>query len=136
MAIVASSNFNSSVLGYKAVTDRIIQMEIDAKQVMIILIQVHAPTNEAHAEDLNASYQDLEDTIPTIPRREVYRRPILTIGDFAKIGLTTFCDHNRSTVGPHGIGERNDRTERLLDFAINNLLTIGDTVFKHHPWHR
>lgn len=64
-----------------------------------------------------------------IPSREI----LIILGDFnEKIGSTKDDTHIGSTVGRYGIGQRNDRGERLLNFCIDNNLTITNTVFQHH----
>ena len=53
---------------------------------------------------------------------------LLVIGDFnAKIGKEPFQD----IVGQHGLGERNSRGERLLQFCIEKNLAIANTYFQH-----
>lgn len=55
------------------------------------------------------------------------------MGDFnAKVGDTTNDDHIRKTVGKYGQGERNDRGNRIIQFAIEWNLTITNTIFKQH----
>ena len=52
------------------------------------------------------------------------------MGDFnAKIGIKE-KNENLEWIGPHGIGIRNDRGERLLDFAANNKLFVTNTFFQ------
>ncbi|KAG5318817.1 CFDP2 protein, partial [Acromyrmex heyeri] len=55
------------------------------------------------------------------------------MGDFnAKIGRTVTDIHIRNTVGASGVGERNERGERLIQFCINNGLTIANNMFRYH----
>ena len=52
------------------------------------------------------------------------------MGDFnAKIGIKE-KNENLKWIGPHGMGIRNDRGERLLDFAANNKLLVTNTFFQ------
>ena len=53
------------------------------------------------------------------------------MGDFnAKIG----CDIPvKGVTGKHGLAECNERGQRLIDFCIDNKLTITNTVYQHHP---
>ena len=43
--------------------------------------------------------------------------------------LTSMNPH----AGIHGLGEQNQRGERLLEFCAGNDLVIGNTLFPHHP---
>jgi hypothetical protein len=47
----------------------------------------------------------------------------------AKIGVTKLESHARSAAGIFGMDERNPRGERLLQFAIDNNLTVSNTQF-------
>ncbi|XP_011164584.2 uncharacterized protein LOC105199275 [Solenopsis invicta] len=91
-------------------------------------IQVYAPTSEAPDEDTEAFYHQLKETLSMILGKEI----VLILSDFnAKVEETCLDDHARSAVGRFGIGVRNQRGERLLDFAIDN----ANTVYKHHIRH-
>ena len=56
--------------------------------------------------------------------------------------MVMMCDFNAnvgqsdspesSAIGPHGIGERNERGDRLVDFATANEMVISNTLFKQH----
>ena len=56
----------------------------------------------------------MEQTIEELPKKDVK----IIIGDW------------NAKVGPHGYGERNDRGERLLEFASQNELFITYTRFQ------
>ena len=47
----------------------------------------------------------------------------------AKVGAGNKSDVN----GIYGIGRRNERKERLVEFCKENILVIGNTLFKQHP---
>ena len=48
----------------------------------------------------------------------------------AKIGQSDSPES--SAIGPHGLGERNERGDRLVDFATANEMVIANTLFKQH----
>ena len=51
------------------------------------------------------------------------------MGDFnAKIGSVKVED----TIGPHGIGSRNDRGDKLVEWCLENDLAVMNTWFRHH----
>jgi len=56
--------------------------------------------------------------------------PIIVLGDFnAKVGGTPV----QGTVGDFGIGDRNERGTRLIEFAEKYNMVICSTLFKNHP---
>ena len=56
---------------------------------------------------------------------------MVMMGDFnAKVGQSDTPES--SAIGPHGLGERNERGDRLLDFATANEMVITNTLFKQH----
>ena len=42
-------------------------------------------------------------------------------------------ERKNSHIGIHGLGEPNERGVKLAEFCISNDLTIGNTLFPHHP---
>ncbi|XP_050343811.1 craniofacial development protein 2-like [Nymphalis io] len=103
VAIAISKQWTKAVLGYNPVSDRIITMELGASPTPLNIIQVYAPTSAAKDEDVESFYNDIESSIAKIPNSSKY-----------------------------GLGERNARGERLLQFAADNNLTIINTVFQQH----
>ncbi|XP_014780677.1 uncharacterized protein LOC106876585 [Octopus bimaculoides] len=72
-------------------------------------------------------YDVVQLTLDNVPRRVV----IILMGDWnAKVGKSIT---NSSSVGQHGLGERNERGQDLVDFCITINLDIGNTIFQHHP---
>lgn len=101
----------------------------------INIIQIYAPTTAANKAVLNYFYESLlvislrETVLRNVPSREI----TTVMGDFnAKIGRTAEDDDLRQIVGKFGIGERNDRGERLLDLCMEHQLTVANTCLQHH----
>ncbi len=115
------------VLGYNPISDRLISIRLQAKPVNISIVQVYAPTSTADESTIDSFYQELQDTINRLPRRDI----IILMGDFnAKVGND--LDSN-DTIGKFGLGKANERGERLVDFCTENEMTITNTLFKQHP---
>ncbi|XP_055381862.1 uncharacterized protein LOC129612340 [Condylostylus longicornis] len=87
------------------------------------------PTSEAEDEEIEATYGKIEEACKKVPNK----KPLLIIGDFnAKVGKT-YDEQLKDVVGAYGIGDRNERGERLLQFSIDNNFSVMNTMFKHHP---
>ncbi|XP_012544182.2 transposon TX1 uncharacterized 149 kDa protein [Bombyx mori] len=117
------------VLGYNPISDRIITIRLNAKPNILNIVQVYAPTEKAKEEDIDCFYESLEATLNTISNREI----TIILGDWnAKIG-NTCNDDLPSIVGNFGLGVRNERGQRLLDYCIERKFCIANTCFQHHP---
>ncbi|XP_023216842.1 uncharacterized protein LOC111619366 [Centruroides sculpturatus] len=110
---------------YEPINDRIIKITISSRPVKLHIIQVYMPTSAA----LDTVYTQIENIITEIPQKDL----LIIMGDFnAKIGNTENDDNLRCIIGKFGLDTRNERGNRLLQFAIKNSFSITNTVFKHH----
>ena len=95
----------------------------------ITLIQVYAPTSASTEEELEEFYETLQKEIDSKKRQDI----LIIAGDFnAKVGRKRNKEEN-GTVGNAGLGERNERAETFVDFALANQLAIKNTMFQKHP---
>jgi hypothetical protein len=86
-------------------------------------VQVYAPTNSAEAADIEDFYNDLQAALNETPKRDV----LIIMGNWnAKIGK----GEEPATVGRHGLGNRNEAGERLLEFCEENALFLANTYFE------
>ncbi|KAL0852617.1 hypothetical protein ABMA27_016929 [Loxostege sticticalis] len=115
---------------YNPVSDRIMTLRINTKPCRINIVVVYAPTSLSSEEDIDAFYNQLDDVLKLLPKRDIN----VLIGDLnAKVGSTKNDNHLRDVVGKYGLGERNDRGEMFLQFCAENSLTIMNTCFENHP---
>ena len=130
VAFITSKIISKYVLGYNPVSDRIISIRFQARPINLSVIQVYAPTSAASDEDLECFYNQLQETLDGIPKRDI----IMITGDFnAKVGEGVQNENETKAVGPHGLGSRNERGNIFVDFCVANRLTITNTIFQQHP---
>lgn len=130
VAISVTPEIDKCVLGYNPVSDRIITLKLNTKPCRMNIIQVYAPTSSSTEAEIVAFYDQLDDTYNSLPKREVN----ILIGDLnAKVGCTEYDNHLRDVVGRFGLGKRNERGDRWLQFCAANSLSIMNTWFQHHP---
>ncbi|KAI8433901.1 hypothetical protein MSG28_015827 [Choristoneura fumiferana] len=130
VAITIPNELSNCVMGYEPVSDRIISIKIKAKPVNFNIMQVYAPTSEADDSVIEMFYTTLEAALHKVSNREI----LVISGDFnAKIGSSSVDSELREVIGPYGLGNRNERGERLIQFAADNGLAIANSLFKHHP---
>ena len=107
------------------VSERIAVLRLETN-VKTTVIQVYAPTENSSEEEIETFYEDLDRTITKYKDKRVY-----IMGDFnSKIGIRM---KEEELLGPYGIGKRNDRGERLVQFAEENNLFILNSFYKKPP---
>ncbi len=92
----------------------------------ICIIQVYAPTSEHDEEEVDQFYSEVNQAREQCKEHEV----IIMMGDLnAKVGLGRM----ENIVGPHGLGQGNERGDRFVDWCLENEQVIANTWFRHHP---
>lgn len=129
VGMLVSNKLNNFVLGYEPINERVMSLKLNARPCIINIMSLYAPTLAAEDDVVEEFYRTVEAAINKIPSKEI----LLLMGDFnAKIGSTLNDDHNRRVVGKFGLGVRNERGERLIQFCIDNGFTITNSMFQHH----
>ena len=115
------------VIEYEAINSRLIRICLAAKPINISIIQIYAPTTDAQEEEMDEFYGQLQRVIDIVAGRDI----LIVMGDCnAKIGV----DQEglwRDCRSRSGLGERNERGERLLQFCRDNALFIANTLGTH-----
>uniref|UniRef100_A0A672N8W4 Endonuclease/exonuclease/phosphatase domain-containing protein n=1 Tax=Sinocyclocheilus grahami TaxID=75366 RepID=A0A672N8W4_SINGR len=120
-----SKRAKDALLGYNPVNSRNIVARFNGAPLNIAVIQVYAPTSDSTEEEVETFYGQLEHTIEELPKKDVK----IVIGDWnAKVGTDNLGWEQ--VMGCHGYGQRNNRGERLLEFASKNDLLITNTRFQ------
>ena len=91
----------------------------------VTVIQTYAPTSNATEEERELFYRQLQTHV------NKYRKDVVVIvGDFnAKDGKRT-NENEKRAIGNFALVERNDNREELVNFAIENELSIMNTMFR------
>ena len=106
---------------------RVITIRLKADPSNLTIIQVYAQTSDASDENLDSFYNTVQEALDKTTPRDL----LVMMGDWnAKVGKT---ERKNSHIGIHGMGEQNERVVKLAEFCISNDLTIGKTIFPHHP---
>ncbi|XP_039287839.1 uncharacterized protein LOC120352189 [Nilaparvata lugens] len=93
--------------------------------IELFVIQVHAPTSDSAEEEVDLFYDMLDNLLSSKTTGE----KVIIFGDFnARIGKSRLGENR--TNGIYGVGVRNERGEKLLDFALCNNLKIMNTFFE------
>ena len=118
-----------SLKGFWTLSDRVCIIKLDAKPLdinIIQVIQVYAPTSDGSDEELDKFYSELETAMKQCKSTD----NTIILGDFnAKVGKSS-KDEN---VGAYGLGQRNERGNRLVEWVKEHGMTIGNTIFCQLP---
>lgn len=94
------------------------------KTTTTTIIQVYAPTESNPEEEIEAFYEDLDGAINKYEAQGVF-----VMDDFSsKIGKRK---KEEALIGPYGIGNRNKRGERLIQFSQEHNLFILNSYYKN-----
>ena len=102
-----------------------ISVRFQGKPFNITVIQVYATTGNAEEAVVERFYEDLQDLLELIPKKDV----LFIIGDWnAKVR----SQETRGITGKFGLGVQNEAGERLIKFCQENALVIANTLFQQH----
>ena len=95
------------------------------KPFNITVIQVYAPTTNSEEAEVEQFYEDLQDLLELIPKKDV----LFITGDWnAKVGSQEIP----GVTGKFGLGVQNKAGQRLTEFCEENTLVIANTLFQQH----
>ncbi|GBP70624.1 Craniofacial development protein 2 [Eumeta japonica] len=120
---IINKSLKSNIESFTGLSERVATLNINIGDNKISIIQIYAPTDTASDYEIDTFYKTIETAI------ESAHKHIILMGDFnAKIGAPK--DTENCIMKQYGYGVRNDRGQRLIDFALENKLTIINTCFK------
>lgn len=107
------------MLEYLPISDQLIKITFSAKPTNLRIIQAYKPTIQRSDEEEEYIYNQIETVISTIHKKE----HVIILDDWnAKVGEGQSEEHLKGCIGEYGLGTQNTRGERLIQFAIINLL--------------
>ena len=84
-----------------------ISVRLQGKPFNITVIQVYAPTSNAQEAEVEWFYEDLQDPLELIPKKDV----LFILGDWnAKVG----SQETPGVIGKFGLGVQNEAEQKLL----------------------
>ena len=121
----------SAVTRVEFVSDRVSYIVMRGCWCNIIVLNVHAPSEEKSDESKDSVYEELEQVFDNFPK---YHMKIL-LGDFnAKVGRENIF---KPTIGNESLHQdSNDNGVRLVNFATSKNLVIKSMMFPHRNIHK
>ena len=71
VAIMVNKRVQNAVLGCNLKNDRMISVRFQGKPFNIMVIQVYAPTSKAEEAEVKRFYEDIQDLLELIPKKDV-----------------------------------------------------------------
>ena len=131
VAFLLNTKAKKSYLEHRPVSSRIISLRMRGQHINTSIIQVYAPDSSHTDAEIEDFYEELRQEIQRINNRDL----LIVMGDFnSKIGSDN--DGFQDMMGPFGLGQRNERGEKLLEFCQQNELYVTNTKFYHRMNHR
>lgn len=123
VGFLIKKHLKTKIIEFVGFSDRVALLNLKTTNDTLSIIQVYAPTERATDQEVETFYQDISRA------KEKCFKNVIILGDFnAKIGIQKECHGN--LIGKYGSGNRNDRGEKLLEFAYEEDLAIMNTFFK------
>ena len=114
----------NTVCGCNLKNDRMISVCFQGKPFNNTVIQVYAPTSNAEEAEVEWFYDDLQDLLELIPKKDV----LFIIGGWnAKVGSQEIP----GVRGKFGLRVQNEAGQRLTEFCQENALIIANTLLQY-----
>ena len=111
VGIIMKKEIYKSMIGWWPINDRMMMIKISAQPFNMNIIQLYAPTSTHEGEEIDEFYDKIQHALQNVKSDEI----TIVMGDLkAKIGEGSHGD----VVGRFGLGERNERGDRLVQFCI------------------
>lgn len=126
VAVIVKTELDSYVKNVIPISDRIIVIQLAGKPLSINIIQIYAPTADKNEQVVEEFYEQLNAVLKSLKKSDM----CYIMGDFnSKVGK----GKQGKYVGEFGLGERNERGDRLIQFCEEQEFIVANTFFKQPP---
>ena len=122
---MVNKRVQNAVLGCSLKNNRLISVHFQSKPFNITVIQVFAPTSNAKEAEVEQFYEDIQDLLELIPKKDV----LFIIGDW---NTKVESQETPRVTGKFGLGVQNEAGQRLIEFCQENALAIANIHFQQH----
>lgn len=121
--LVNSKRIDQKIIKFQSFSHRVSVLTIQIIKETVKIVQVYAPTKQAKDEEVEDFYTNVQLAVDGKKGVDT----LYIIGDFnSRVGV----NKGEKCIGDYGVGERNERGERLIEFADANNLKILNTFYK------
>jgi exonuclease III len=124
VAIVVHKGVVKCVVKKSVYSERLIVIKLQAEPVNILIVQVYMPTSDYENNEVEELYDMIEEILEEDGKGAINT---IIMGEWNSV---VGDKAHQNTVGPYGLGRRNQRRQMLIDFCERNGLVITNTWFK------
>src|SRR6218665_3525325 len=129
VAILLEERIAKCVIRTESYKDRLLMVMIKAYPVDIVVMQVYMPTGASEEEEVDSIYEVIEEKLSNIKGSEY----TIVMGDW---NATVGEGGEENYIGKYGLGKRNKRGQKLVDFCKRQKLIITNTWFQQEKRRR
>ncbi|GBP80788.1 Craniofacial development protein 2 [Eumeta japonica] len=112
-----------NIVSFTGISERVAVLKLKYEHELLTLVQAYAPTEQASEEETDEFYNDIRKA------QENQDRNVIVMGDFnARVGQPK--KYEKFRMGNFGYGKRNERGNKLVQYAYEQKLSIMNTYFK------
>lgn len=126
VGFLIKKKLKNQIKNFIGISERVALLQLKFEDIDFSIIQAYAPTEKSNKEEVQKFYNDIKEA------HKIADNKVIVMGDFnAKIGHPK--KEENIIMGNYGYGERNERGEELIDYALEYNLSIMNTFFKKRP---
>jgi hypothetical protein len=129
VAVLLDEDTAKCVISTEAHGDRILVVKLKGWPTDIVLLQIYMPTTSHDDEEVEVMYDSIDEIIKKVKGTDY----LIIMGDWNAVvgeGKEGKC------VGDYGLGKKNDRGERLIEFCKQQQMMVTNTWFKQEKRRR
>ncbi|CAM4865120.1 unnamed protein product [Rotaria socialis] len=125
VGMLLSARAKHTLIGYNPISSRVITARFHTTPFKLTVIQVYAPTPASLDDEIELFYDSIEHALTQTPKKDI----VIVTGDWnAKFGSEN--TNWELVMGKYGYSDRNERGDRLTEFAALHSLYICNTRFQ------
>ena len=131
IGFIVNKNLKNAVIEINSISDRVAYLKLKLSSMYeLAVIQIYAPTTDHTDDEVEEFYDDVSSVIDKVKTHYT-----IVMGDFnARLGARMSV--HETGLGQYGLGHRNTRGQRLLNFLHQKNMFAMNTFFAKKPQYK